>query len=69
MIAAADGIAGAVRAAAWRKPVVVKLLGNSQEEAWRILEEAGVAVVKEPRTEAAVDRLMTMLRGKNGDPA
>ena len=69
MIAAAEGIAGAVRAAAWRKPVVVKLLGNSQEEAWRILEEAGVAVVKVPQTEAAVDRLMTMLRGKNGDPA
>lgn len=69
MIAAANGIAGAVRAAAWRKPVVVKLLGNSQEEAWRILEDAGLSVVKVPQTEAAVERLMTLMRGENGHPA
>jgi succinyl-CoA synthetase beta subunit len=46
-----------------RKPIVVKLLGNSQEEAWRILEDAGVTVVKVPQTEVAVEELAMMLRG------
>jgi succinyl-CoA synthetase beta subunit len=63
MIDAAEGIAEALKNLSMRKPIVVKLLGNSQEEAWRILEDAGVTVVKVPQTEVAVEELAMMLRG------
>ncbi len=69
MIAAAEGIAQGLASLPERKPVVVKLLGNSQEEAWRILEGIGVAVVKVPQTEVAVETLAEMLRGSNGHSA
>ncbi len=60
MIAAANGIVEGLKGLP-PKPVVVKLLGNSQEEAWKILEEAGVTVVKVPQTETAVQTLAALL--------
>lgn len=39
-------------------PVVAKALGNHQEETWEILEAAGVTVVRDVSTEAAVDALL-----------
>jgi len=42
-------------------PVVAKALGNHQEETWEILRSAGVHVVTEPATEAAVERLFEIV--------
>ncbi len=62
MIEAARGVASYVREKRLRIPLVVKVRGNQEEEAWRILEEAGVTVVKSIRTEIAVQRLMELVR-------
>jgi succinyl-CoA synthetase beta subunit len=69
MIAAAEGIVEGLAGLAARKPVVVKLLGNSQEEAWRILERTDVTVVKAAQTEIAVEALAAALGGTNGHSA
>lgn len=58
---AAKGIAEALESTERNVPLVVKLLGNRQEEAWRILEEKGVPTVKDVRTENAVDELIRMM--------
>jgi succinyl-CoA synthetase beta subunit len=42
-------------------PVVAKALGNRQEETWATLREAGVIIVTEITTEAAVDALCAAL--------
>ena len=65
MLEAARGIVNAVRDFNLNKPLVVKLLGNQQEEAWRLLEGAGVTVVKSVYTEEAASRLAKMLEGAN----
>ena len=44
-----------------RKPLVVKLLGNRQEEAWAILEAENVPVVKVVRTEDAAQQLAALV--------
>ncbi len=61
MVDAALGIVDALRAMPERKPVVVKLLGNRQEEAWAILEAEGVPVVKRVHTEEAARKLAELL--------
>ncbi|MHB1134615.1 MAG: succinate--CoA ligase subunit beta [Chloroflexota bacterium] len=61
MVEAALGIVDALRAMPARKPLVVKLLGNRQEEAWSILEAEGVPVVKIVRTEDAARQLATLV--------
>ena len=61
MIEAAKGIAAAREGSLKKLPVVVKLLGNHQEEAWSILESKGIPVVKNVHTEQAVDQLLQML--------
>jgi len=61
MVEAARGIIEAVRDLKIKKPLVVKLLGNQQEEAWRLLEGAGIAVVKTVRTEEAAELLARMV--------
>jgi succinyl-CoA synthetase beta subunit len=64
MVAAADGIVAALQAdQALRKPLVVKVLGNQQEEAWKLLEGAGIPVVKTVRTEDAAERLARLMEG------
>ena len=47
-------------------PVVAKALGNFQEQTWATLEAAGVTVVKEIETEAAVAALLDRLDGRPG---
>jgi succinyl-CoA synthetase beta subunit len=42
-------------------PILVKLVGNQQEEACGLLERAGIPVVKEIQTEVAVEKLMSLL--------
>jgi len=61
MVEAAKGVASFVREKQLRMPVVVKVRGNQEEEAWRILEEAGVTVVKSMRTEIAIQTLMELM--------
>lgn len=63
MVEAALGIVDALRAMPRRKPLVVKLLGNRQEEAWAILEAEGVPVVKVVQTEEAAGKLAELLAG------
>ena len=45
-------------------PIVAKALGNHQEETWEIFRAAGVHVVTEVSTEAAIDKLVQVLEGK-----
>ncbi len=42
-------------------PILVKLIGNQQEEACSLLERAGIPVVKEIQTEVAVEKLKSLL--------
>jgi succinyl-CoA synthetase beta subunit len=42
-------------------PIVAKALGNRQEETWEIFRSAGVHVVVDPATEAAVERLYELV--------
>ncbi len=64
LTAAAKGVVDGVAALPRKIPVVVKAQGNQQEECWRILEEAGIPVVKTHRTEDAVRLLVESLGGK-----
>ncbi len=64
MIEAAHGIREAKRSLPENMPIVAKVLGNQQEEAWRLLDEAGVVMVKSPRTEDAVEVLKELLGGR-----
>ena len=61
MVEAADGIVEGLRALPQRKPTVVKLVGNRQEEAWARLEAEGVPVVRSVQTEEAVRLLAERL--------
>jgi succinyl-CoA synthetase beta subunit len=65
LTAAARGVVDGVAALPRKIPVVVKAQGNQQEECWRILEEAGIPVVKTHRTEDAVRLLVDSLGGKS----
>lgn len=62
MVDAAKGVVNAVGDGKERIPIVIKLLGNKQEEAWKILEAADLTVVKSVHTERAVKKLKEMLR-------
>lgn len=58
MLEAAKGICAALRNIPGDRPIVVKVLGNQQEEAWNMLEqEPNVHVIRVVQTEAAVDKL------------
>lgn len=61
MLEAARGIIEAIEDLKIKKPLVVKVLGNDQEEAWSLLERAGITVVKTGHTEAAVELLARMV--------
>ena len=62
MVEAAHGIVEFIAERRLRLPVVVKLRGNSEEEAWRILESAGLHVVKTSQTEDATSLIVALLR-------
>ncbi len=62
-----DGAKGVVRLLKEKQvkiPVVAKALGNRQEETWATLREAGVIIVTDITTEAAVDALCAALEAK-----
>lgn len=58
---AAKGIVEAYRKLKPEIPLLVKIIGNQQEEAWSILENAGIPVVRDIQTEKAVEKLMSLL--------
>lgn len=53
----AKGLAKVIQEDRIAIPIVAKALGNFQEETWRILEGAGVTVIKTIDTEGAVEEL------------
>ena len=62
MLEAAKGILAAKGNLAGSRPIVVKIIGNQQEEAWKMLEsEPDVHTVRAVQTEAAVDKLASLL--------
>jgi succinyl-CoA synthetase beta subunit len=62
MLEAASGILAAKQNLSGHRPIVVKILGNQQEEAWAMLEsEPDVYTVCVVQTEAAVDKLASLL--------
>ena len=63
MVDAAEGIVAGLGQELIAKPIVVKLVGNRQEEAWEILEARGIPVVKTVRTEEAARLLARRLGG------
>ena len=62
MVEAAKGVASFVTEERLEIPLVAKVRGNQEEEAWRILEEAGVTVVRSIATEIAVQKLIELMR-------
>lgn len=63
MLEAAKGIVAARQHTGDSRPVVVKILGNQQEEAWAMLEkQPGIYVIKVTRTETAVNTLAHLVR-------
>ncbi len=62
MLEAAKGIAAARETVGARRPLVVKVLGNQQEEAWAMLEQLpNVHVIRVTQTEVAVARLAELV--------
>lgn len=62
MLEAAKGISAALENKPENRPIVVKILGNQQEEAWAMLEPIpNVHVIRVVQTETAVDRLKKIL--------
>ena len=62
MLDAAQGIAAALEKCGHERPVVTKILGNQQEEAWALLETLpNVHVFKDVQSEKAVARLASIL--------
>lgn len=62
MLEAARGIVAALETIEGDRPVVVKILGNQQEEAWAMLEpQPNVHVIRVIQTEAAVARLAELV--------
>ena len=65
MLEAAKGIVAAQKTNTKNIPLVVKILGNQQEEAWALVESCHIPMIKSPHTEEAVDRLVRMLEVKS----
>ena len=61
----AKGIVRVLKEKQVKFPVVAKALGNRQEETWEILKQAGVIIVTDITTEAAVDALCKALEQKS----
>ncbi len=67
MVEAAKGVIRGISNNMKNVAVVVKLLGNQQEAAWSILEEAGITIVKTVSTEKAVDLLLEKMEGRKAE--
>ncbi|MFZ5753778.1 MAG: succinate--CoA ligase subunit beta [Bacillota bacterium] len=65
LVEAAKGLADGKKELTRQVPMVVKAMGNQQEECWRILEEADIPVIKNHRTEDAVQYVKGMLEVVN----
>jgi len=63
LLEAAHGVVDGMARLAVKVPVVVKALGNQQEECWEILEQNGILVEKATRTEDAVAKLLKLMEG------
>lgn len=63
MVEAARGLVACVTQRRPGIPIVVKLSGNEQEEAWALLEAAHIPTVRSIETETAVEKLTSLLRG------
>jgi succinyl-CoA synthetase beta subunit len=62
MLEASKGIVAALENIKGNRPIVVKILGNQQEEAWAMLEpEPNVHVIRVVQTEAAVAKLAELV--------
>ncbi len=62
MLEAAKGILAAKENLSGNRPIVVKILGNQQEEAWAMLASVpDVYTIRGVQTEAAVDKLASLL--------
>jgi succinyl-CoA synthetase beta subunit len=62
MVEAVRGIVEFIDERRPRSPIVVKLRGNCEEEAWSILEKAGIHLVRTTQTEDAVRLIVALLR-------
>lgn len=62
MVEAARGIVEFVDERRLHSPIVVKVRGNSEEEAWSILEKAGIHLVRTTQTEDAVRLIVALLK-------
>lgn len=61
----AKGIVRFVREAEFPPPIVVKALGNKQEECWEILKEGGITVITSVKTEDAVESIIDLINSSN----
>jgi succinyl-CoA synthetase beta subunit len=63
MLEAARGIVAGLKNTRRDRPIVVKILGNQQEEAWEMLEsKPNVQVIRVVHTEVAVKKLAALVR-------
>jgi succinyl-CoA synthetase beta subunit len=63
MLEASKGIVAALQTIPGKRPLVVKILGNQQEEAWAMLETVpNVHVIRAVQTEDAVFKLAELVR-------
>jgi succinyl-CoA synthetase beta subunit len=62
MLEASKGIVAALQTISGKRPLVVKILGNQQEEAWAMLEKVpNVHVIRVVQTDDAVAKLAGLL--------
>lgn len=62
MVEAAKGIIAALKNIPGNRPIVVKIIGNQQEEAWQMLEQQpNVHVIRVVQTETAVAKLAELV--------
>jgi succinyl-CoA synthetase beta subunit len=62
MLEAAKGIVAALQTISGKRPLVVKILGNQQEEAWAMLEKVpNVHIIRVVQTEDAVRKLAELV--------
>lgn len=64
IVEAAHGIVDFYKGKRLQLPIAVKLRGNFEEEAWGILERAGIRVVKATQTEEAARLIVALSRGE-----
>jgi succinyl-CoA synthetase beta subunit len=62
IVDAARGIVTIAKERRLSMPIVVKVRGNFEEEAWRILQDAGIEIVKDIRTEVAARRITELVQ-------